>query len=205
MNSKPMEAAPKPYELKPKEARTIDDFQARRSRAKLLPLQVVEMKEGEPHLGDNHPDPVVGASLAMEALGLTRAPEFTALLNHVVELTHKDRQPDEYRINQVLAQIAAIEPSDGIEAMLATQMAAVHNAAMKAARQLRGSETIPQQDSNSNAFNKLTRTFAAQVEALKRYRSKGEQKVRVEHVTVNEGGQAIVGNVSRGDRGRDEK
>ena len=44
-------------------------------------------------------------------------------------------------------------------------------------------------------------TFAAQVEALKRYRSKGEQKVVVEHVTVNEGGQAIVGNVETGGGG----
>jgi hypothetical protein len=47
-----------------------------------------------------------------------------------------------------------------------------------------------QQDSAERAFNKLARTFAAQVEALKRYRSGGEQTVRVEHVTVNEGGQA---------------
>jgi hypothetical protein len=37
---------------------------------------------------------------------------------------------------------------------------------------------------------------AAQVEALKRYRSGGEQKMTVQHVHVAEGGQAIVGNVS---------
>ena len=35
----------------------------------------------------------------------------------------------------------------------------------------------------------------------KRYRSSGDQTVRVEHVTVNEGGQAIVGNVSGMGRG----
>ena len=62
-------------------------------------------------------------------------------------------------------------------------------------------KTIPQQDSAERAFNKLGRTFAAQVEALKRYRSRGDQTVRVEHVTVNEGGQAIVGNVNHGGRG----
>ena len=39
------------------------------------------------------------------------------------------------------------------------------------------------------------------MEALKRYRSKGEQRVYVERVTVNEGGQAIVGPVSHGGRG----
>ena len=47
-------------------------------------------------------------------------------------------------------------------------------------------------------LNKLARTFAAQVEALKRYRSAGEQTIKVQHVTVNDGGQAIVGNVSQG-------
>jgi hypothetical protein len=36
-----------------------------------------------------------------------------------------------------------------------------------------------------------------QMEALKRYRTGGEQKVTVQHVSVNEGGQAIVGNVNQ--------
>lgn len=34
------------------------------------------------------------------------------------------------------------------------------------------------------------------MEALKRYRGGGEQKMTVQHVHVAEGGQAIVGNVS---------
>lgn len=37
----------------------------------------------------------------------------------------------------------------------------------------------------------------SQLEALKRYRTGGEQKVTVQHVTVSEGGQAIVGNVNQ--------
>ena len=35
------------------------------------------------------------------------------------------------------------------------------------------------------------------MDALKRYRTGGEQKVTVQHVTVTEGGQAIVGNVTQ--------
>jgi hypothetical protein len=62
-------------------------------------------------------------------------------------------------------------------------MAAVHAATMTFAFRLGQAETIPQQDSAERAFNKLARTFAAQVEALKRYRSRGDQTVRVEHVT----------------------
>jgi acyl-CoA synthetase (AMP-forming)/AMP-acid ligase II len=40
------------------------------------------------------------------------------------------------------------------------------------------------------AFNRLSRTFIAQVDALKKYRTGGEQKMTAEHVHVHEGGQA---------------
>jgi hypothetical protein len=85
--------------------------------------------------------------------------------------------------------------------MLAAQMGAVHMASMTFARRLAHVETIPQQDSASNAFNKLTRTFAAQMSTLKDYRSRGEQRMVVQHVNVAEGGQAIVGNVNAPARG----
>ena len=52
-----------------------------------------------------------------------------------------------------------------------------------------------------SALNKLARTYAMQMETFKRYRTGGQQKVVVEHVTVNEGGQAIVGAVTQGGRG----
>jgi hypothetical protein len=42
------------------------------------------------------------------------------------------------------------------------------------------------------------------METLKRYRTGGEQKVTVQHVTVSDNAQAIVGNVSAGG-GDDEK
>ena len=71
---------------------------------------------------------------------------------------------------------------------------------MTFARRLAHVDNIPQQDSAERAFNKLARTFATQMEALKRYRTGGEQKVTVQHVTVSEGGQAIVGNVTQGRR-----
>jgi hypothetical protein len=46
------------------------------------------------------------------------------------------------------------------------------------------------------------RTYIKQVEALTRKRRKGEQNIRVKHVHVYAGGEAIVGNVShRGGRG----
>ena len=40
---------------------------------------------------------------------------------------------------------------------------------------------------------RLLRAYATQVEALRRLRNDGSQTVRVEHVHVNEGGQAVTG------------
>ena len=62
---------------------------------------------------------------------------------------------------------------------------------------------VSQQDSNGNLAVKLLRAFAAQTEALQRYRGKGQQKVTVEHVHVHTGGRAIVGSVSQSGGGRD--
>jgi hypothetical protein len=109
-----------------------------------------------------------------------------------------ENPPREQDINQALAAVTGIGARDEIEGMLATQMIATHVASMTALRRLKGSETIPQQDSNGNLAVKLLRTFVAQIEALQRHRGKGEQKVTVEHVHVHAGGQAIVGAVTPG-------
>ncbi len=79
-------------------------------------------------------------------------------------------------------------------------MAAVHVAAMKLAQRLAQSDNVALQDSAERAFNKLTRTFTTQLVAFKRYRTGGEQKVTVQHVSVSDGGQAIVGNVTQNSR-----
>jgi len=71
---------------------------------------------------------------------------------------------------------------------------------MSVLRQLKGSETIPQQDSNGNLAT--LQTFTMKVEALQRYRGKGQQKVTVEHVHVHSRGQAIVGTVHPGGGGK---
>jgi hypothetical protein len=121
---------------------------------------------------------------------------YDGLLTQLVNVGTKGKTPEERGTNFMLAMVRGIGPKDEIEAMMAAQMAAVHMTTMTFARRLAHVDNILQQDSAERAFNKLARTFAVQVEALKRYRTGGEQKVTVQHVTVNEGGQAIVGTVS---------
>ena len=119
------------------------------------------------------------------------------LLTQLGNASSQDQRPNESAINFLLSVIKGAKPKDQFEAMLAAQMAAIHTATMTFTRQLANVETIAQQDSAERALNTLARTFAMQMEALKRYRTGGEQKVTVQHVSVNEGGQAIVGNVNQ--------
>jgi hypothetical protein len=48
-----------------------------------------------------------------------------------------------------------------------------------------------------SAAARLMRAYATQVEILRRLRSGGHQYVRVEHVHVNDGAQAVIGNVKK--------
>ena len=158
------------------------------------------MKGDAVSLQPDHADAAFGHLLLMDALGTTQPDFSNGLLTQLANAAAKGPIVDERQLNFMLAMVTGIEPRDQLEAMLAAQMAAVHNATMTFARRLNHVDNIPQQDSAERAFNKLARTFASQLEALKRYRSTGKQTVRVEHVTVNEGGQAIVGNVAHGGR-----
>jgi hypothetical protein len=118
------------------------------------------------------------------------------LTNELVNAASPGKELNENDLNYLLSMVRGIEPRDQLEAMLALQMSAIHNATMTFARRLALVETIPQQDSAERALNKLARTFTTQIEALKRYRSTGEQKVTVQHVTVNDGGQAVIGDIT---------
>ncbi len=48
-----------------------------------------------------------------------------------------------------------------------------------------------------SAAARLMRAYATQVEVLRRLRNGGQQFVRVEHVHVTDGGQAVIGNVKK--------
>jgi hypothetical protein len=148
-----------------------------------------------------HKNTAAAELLMMADLGTCDPAFMYGLLSQVAVIGAEGRTVDNLNSDLVLAVIRSIEPRDELEAMLAAQMGGVHVATMAMARRLIQAKTIPQQDAAERALNKLARTFATQVEALKRYRNGGQQKVVVEHVTVNAGGQAIVGTVSTGGEG----
>ncbi len=100
--------------------------------------------------------------------------------------------------------IDSISPRDDIEAMLVGQMVATHNLAMLmlARGGIEFCETSPQGFPAAGKATKLLNVFTHQMEALKNYRGKSStQKIVVEQVKVESGGQAVVGNVDTGGGG----
>jgi hypothetical protein len=190
-----------PYEPTPQERAAMEIYLARNDGAPAAPRMKVSQKEGVTQISPDHPKAAVGQVLLMRALGTTDQDFLHGILGQLANAGTEGPKVDERTLNFMLSVVKGVKPRDEVESMLAAQMAVVHMATMTFARRLAHVENIPQQDSAERAFNKLARTFAAQLEALKRYRTGGEQKVTVKHVTVNEGGQAIVGSVMHGGRG----
>jgi hypothetical protein len=104
----------------------------------------------------------------------------------------------EKELNAALAMFAAAKPQNEIEATLAAQMIATHSLAMKLLGRARRETGLPQFEAHSNAATKLLRTFVLQIEALAKLKRGGEQTVRVEHVHIHPGAQAIVGSINGG-------
>ncbi len=104
-------------------------------------------------------------------------------------------------VNGSLALLQGIKPQDELEGMLATQMVAVHNMAMNYAKRAMGKDLMMEQaDRYVNRATKLMNVFNRQVEALQKYRTKGQQKITVQHVQVCNGGQAVIGDINNGNR-----
>lgn len=143
-----------------------------------------------------HPDEKVGNLVLMAALGTRELPFLDGIIKQIGVVGAQGPNGGMATMDFLMSVVKGIEPKDQIEAMLAAQMAATHLAEMEMASRIMSAETREGRESAERSFNRLARTFTTQTEALKRYRTGGEQKVTVEHVTVNSGGQAIVGAVS---------
>jgi hypothetical protein len=108
----------------------------------------------------------------------------------------------EWKQRALFDTIRAMGPRDPIEGQLMALMIAENEATMECYRRA----ALPDQTLEGRQMalahaNKLARSYATLVETLNRHRGKGQQTVRVEHVTVQAGGQAIVGNVATGGGG----
>ena len=116
---------------------------------------------------------------------------------------HSDFEECDRQLAATVAALIGIAPKDELEGMMAAQLIAAHNAAMECYRRaMLAEQTFEGRRENLNQANKLSRTWAALLDALNKHRGKGQQKVTVEHVHVHQGGQAVVGTIERPGGGR---
>lgn len=141
--------------------------------------------------------------------GTKHAEMANALLSHCFKVLKGNEASDEFPAHDersfMLTAVAEIQPRDTFERMLVVQMAATHVAMIRSGRWLAHTENVEQVKTHYAGYTKLARVYVAQMEALRKHRTGGKQTVTVQHVNVEDGGQAIVGNVDAGGRGKDER
>jgi hypothetical protein len=139
----------------------------------------------------------------VDAFGTT-SPEFAAQsIGWLAAVARRrgESLPTEQELNAALAAVDGIEPENEIQAQLAVQMVATHEIAMDMMVRAKQADTLEALQNYSSIATKMLRTYVAQTEALAKLRRDGNQTVRVEHVHVHKGGQAIVGAVTKSDGG----
>ena len=107
----------------------------------------------------------------------------------------------------------SIEAENSLEKMLAHQMALAHELAMKTGdAAMHELETLKNKQKNRhyhdeenieyqrlvNSTTKLMNAFNAHMLTLQKLRNGGNQTMTVQHVHVNDGGQAVIGNINKG-------
>ena len=183
----------------------------RNAKRPMRPQVSVEMTAAKAcRIGPSHRDHRGWQETMLDAFGTT---SFDFISSAIDGVSNALRNTDgggfeQHELNAALAAIAGAKPENEIEAMLVAQMATTHALAMRALGHARRAELLPQYDAHGSLAVKLLRTFTMQAEALSKLKRGGEQTVRVEHVHVHSGGQAIVGTVSTqqaGGGGHDER
>lgn len=118
------------------------------------------------------------------------------LCNQLLHVQSASNQFSADRLNFMLSIVNGIEPRDPTETLLASQMAAVHCELMQCIRHMNSARTRDHRQEELNTMMRLSRVFSMQLDALKRYRSTGDQRIQVQHINVN-ADKAVVG-VSQG-------
>jgi hypothetical protein len=150
---------------------------------------------------DHHRSEADDFARLMEILGTTDPDFAKGLYAQLISASSRgDGAFDAVGLFFSLAAVKGKKPKDQFHTMLVAQAAVTHVLTMKQAGQLAQADHLALQDSAERAYNKLARTFIMRLDAINRFEGGGEHNVVVQNVSVSDGGQAIVGNVTQGAR-----
>ena len=197
----PVKPAPPPLPA-PRDEEAAQIEVALKRVAKRAPRFAVSLApvKGVTSISSEHSDLGGWSVRAVEAFG-TRSPDFSShMLSRVVGVARASGSPlpTEASLNAALAFVDGFAPDTEIEAMMATLLYATSDLALEMVVRAKQATDVTNLELSGNLAAKLLRSATAQAETLAKLRRGGEQTVRVEHVHVHAGGQAIVGNVLPG-------
>jgi hypothetical protein len=101
-------------------------------------------------------------------------------------------------LNTLAQTIQTLAPQDQFEAQLIAQLIILHEQSMDWLGRANRTERVDFANVYLNGASKLLTRHHETLDALLKYRRKGEQRVHVKHVHVHGGGQAVVGNIVTG-------
>jgi hypothetical protein len=118
-----------------------------------------------------------------------------AIMSPLINLiANQDGNDTGSALNKSITLIAASDPKNQLELMLATQLAMTHMSIGRSARLLdQNYKDVQTINSLGNLYTKLSRLGIDQINTLERMKGKGQQKIIVEKVNIEAGGQAAIG------------
>ena len=121
------------------------------------------------------------------------------IMSPLINLIHSQANNDptasfDSAFNKSITLIAASDPKNQLELMLATQLAMTHITLGKSAQLLdQNYKEVKTINSLGNLYTKLSKLGIDQINTLERMKGKGQQKIIVEKVNIEAGGQAAIG------------
>jgi len=106
------------------------------------------------------------------------------LLKAMDIIQYENEKERHAQANAAMALLHELDPQDAVEGMLCAQMVMLF---LLSGYGLRS-------DYNDSRYRSME-TFTRSVEALSKYRNKGKQNITVQHVNINEGANAVIGDV----------
>ena len=122
-----------------------------------------------------------------------------AIMSPLVNLIRSQANSDssssfDNEFNKSVTLIAASDPRNQLELMLATQLAMTHVTLGKSAQLLdKNYSEVETINSLGNLYTKLSRLGIDQINTLERMKGKSQQKIIVEKINIEAGGQAAIG------------
>jgi len=133
-----------------------------------------------------------------EIFNSNNSPRIIRELYSIIEYcTNDPKEPIfEDQVNSYISCIEELESKDPIEANLIMQMLVTHDLFMKCANRANAKgQNQESLDGYIKGIMKLSRVYTSQLKAYISYKNQGLQKVKVEHIHISEGGQAVFGNI----------